>query len=157
MSEVLATLPGIHLPDVTDRPDGVRSAVARGRVRVGAEAFDQIRSRTLAKGDVLTVAQIAGILGAKQASRLLPLCQDVHLGAIDVTIEPDEADAALVVRAFVKAHGPTGVGMEALTAVTIAALTIVDMCRSVSREAEITDVRLVAKTGGQSGDYRFAS
>ena len=155
MSEVLASsLPGVQIPDVSDRPDGMRTAVARGRVRVGAEAFRQIQARTLAKGDVLTVAQVAGILGAKQASRLLPLCQDVRLGAIDVTIEPDEADgASLVVRAFVKAYGATGVGMEALTAVTLAALTIVDMCRSVSREAEITEVRLVAKTGGQSGDY----
>lgn len=157
MSEVLAALPGIHLPDVTARPDAVRSAVARGRVRVGTEAFERIRSGTLAKGDALSVAKIAGILGAKQASRLLPLCQDVRLGAVDVTIEPDEADASLVVQAFVKAQGPTGVGMEALTAVTVAALTLVDMCRSVARDAEITEVRLVAKTGGQSGDYRRGS
>ncbi len=154
MSEVLGSaLPSIQISDVTGRQTAIRTAVARGRVRVGEEAFQQIQARTLAKGDVLTVAQVAGILGAKQTSRLLPLCQDVHLGAIDVTFEPDASDASLVVRAFVKSHGTTGVGMEALTAVTIAALTVVDMCRSVSRDAEITEVRLVAKTGGASGDY----
>ncbi|HYE58176.1 MAG TPA: cyclic pyranopterin monophosphate synthase MoaC [Rhodothermales bacterium] len=153
MSEVESHARGVRLIDVSERPVEVRTAVASGRVRVGEGPFRQIQAGVHPKGDVLTVAQVAGILGAKQASRLLPLCQDVVLRGVEVEMELDETDFAVTIRAYVKAHGATGVAMEALTAVSIAALTIFDMCRAAARDAEITEVRLVAKTGGQSGDY----
>ena len=134
-----------------------RTAVAAGRVRVGAEALALIRQGALAKGDALTVAQVAGVLGAKQASRLIPLCHDVVLQNVIVEFELDDADGSVEVRAITKTDGPTGVEMEALTAVSVAALTVYDMCKSVAPMAVITDVRLLAKTGGASGDYRRPS
>ena len=154
MTETLPPSTGLRVVDVSERPDAPRTAVATGRVRVGEDAFRLIETGRLAKGDALTVAQIAGILGAKQTSRLLPLCQDVLLRGIDVQLALDPDDFAVTIRAYVKTVGPTGVSMEALTAVTTAALTVFDMVRSVAKDAEITAVRLVAKTGGQSGDWR---
>ena len=140
--------------DVSPKPASARTAVAAGRVVLGEEAFRLVKENRIGKGDVMTVAQIAGVLGAKQASRLLPLCHDVLLQNVEVDFELDEAAAAVEIRAITKSEGPTGVEMEALTAVSVAALTIYDMCKSVSKEIGITDVRLLAKTGGQSGDYR---
>ena len=144
---------GVRLADIGEKPSSTRTAVAAGRVRVGDEAFGLIRSGNVRKGDVLSVAQIAGILAAKQASRLIPLCHDVQIKGIEVALTLDEAERAVEIRAYVKTNGPTGVEMEALTAVSIAALTVYDMCKSVSKRIEITDIRLLAKTGGQSGDY----
>lgn len=135
-------------------PLAVRTAVARGRVRVGTEAFVRIRDGAISKGDVLAMAEVAGLLGAKQASRLIPLCQDAPLSGIDLDLSLDETHLAVEIRAFVKTAGSTGVELEALTAVSVAALTVFDMCKSVSRDITITDVQLLAKTGGQSGDYR---
>lgn len=140
--------------DVADKPDTVRTAVAAGRVLLGAEAFQQVQENTVRKGDVLSVAQIAGLQGAKQTSKLIPLCHDVLLQGVDVDFTLDEAEHAVEIRAFAKSTGPTGVEMEALTAVSIAALTIYDMCKSISKEITISDTHLLAKTGGQSGDYR---
>lgn len=144
---------GVRLGDVGEKPSSSRTAVAAGRVRVGEEAFGLIQSGTIRKGDVLAVAQIAGILAAKQTSRLIPLCHDVQVKGIEVSLTLDEAEHAVEIRAYVKTSGPTGVEMEALTAVSLAALTVYDMCKSVSKRIEITDIRLLAKTGGQSGDY----
>lgn len=135
-------------------PSTARTAVARGRVLLGEEVLRRIREQRIRKGDVLGAAQVAGILGAKQASRLLPFCHDVLLEGIDLDFELNEAEQAVEIRAYVKTTGATGVEMEALTAVSVAALTIYDMCKSVAREATITEVQLLAKTGGQSGDYR---
>ena len=143
-----------RMGDVNPHDRTARTAVAVGRVRVGAEALRLIRENALAKGDALVVAQVAGVLGAKQASRLLPLCHDVLLQNVIVEFELDDADGSVEVRAITKTDGPTGVEMEALTAVSIAALTVYDMCKSVSPSIEITDVRLLAKSGGRSGDYR---
>lgn len=143
-----------RMVDVSAKSPTARTAVARGRVLIGEEAFRLVREKGLRKGDVLTVAQVAGILGAKQTSRLIPLCHDVLLEGVDLDFELNEADLAVEVRAYVKTTGPTGVEMEALTAVSVAALTIYDMCKSVSKDVTITDVQLLAKTGGQSGDYR---
>ena len=145
---------GVHMVDVTSKSDTARTALAAGSVRIGEEAFRQIEQETLEKGDVLTVAQIAGITGAKLTSRLIPLCHSVQINGIDVELRLSEKDYAVEVRAFAKSTGPTGVEMEALTAVSVASLTVYDMCKSVTKEIEITDVRLLAKTGGQSGDYR---
>jgi molybdenum cofactor biosynthesis protein MoaC len=146
---------GVQMVDVSARGDATRTALAAGRVRIGEEAFRQIEQETLKKGDVLTVAQIAGITGAKLTSRLIPLCHSVQINGVDLELSlSEEEDFAVEVRAFAKSTGPTGVEMEALTAVNVAALTVYDMCKSVTKEIEITDVRLLAKTGGQDGDYR---
>lgn len=139
--------------DLDARAERPRTAVAEGRVRVGETAFRLLHEGALKGGDVLTVAQVAGILGAKQTSRLLPLCQDVTLRGLDVSLRLDEATHSVVIRASAKAVGSTGVTMEAMTAVSIAALTVFDAVRSTASDAEITGLHLVAKTGGASGDY----
>lgn len=143
-----------RMVDISAKSASVRTAVARGRVLIGEEAFRLVQENRIRKGDVLSVAQVAGILGAKQTSRLIPLCHDVLLEGVDLDLELNEDAFAIDVRAFVKTTGPTGVEMEALTAVSVAALTIYDMCKSVSKDIAITDTHLLAKTGGQSGDYR---
>lgn len=141
------------MADVSDKPSSVRTAVAAGSVLLGEEAFRRVKEHDIQKGDVLTVAQIAGIMGAKQTSNLLPLCHDVQIHGVDVELTLDEEEKAINVRAFAKSIGATGVEMEALTAVSVAALTVYDMCKSVTKDIEITDIHLLAKTGGQSGDY----
>lgn len=148
---------GVQMVDVSDKPGTVRTAVAAGRVLLGEAAYRAVADGRARKGDVLTVAQIAGVMAAKQTSKLIPLCHDVALQGVDVELTLNEADAAVDVRAYVKTTGATGVEMEALTAVALAALTIYDMCKSVSKGIRITDVHLLAKTGGRSGDYRVGS
>lgn len=143
-----------RMGDSGGQASAVRTAVAVGTVRVGPEALRLIRAGEIRKGDVLTVAQVAGVLGAKQASRLLPLCHDVLLQNVEIEYETDDEAGTIAVRAITKTEGPTGVEMEALTAVSVAALTIYDMVKSVARDVEITGVRLLAKTGGQGGGYR---
>jgi molybdenum cofactor biosynthesis protein MoaC len=144
---------GVHMVDVSDKPSSVRTAVATGKVRVGETAFGLIEDGVVPKGDVLSLSQVAGIMGAKQTSKLIPLCHDVALKGIDVDLSLNEEDHSVEIRAFAKSIGSTGVEMEALTAVSIAALTVYDMCKSVSKDIEITGIHLLAKTGGQSGDY----
>jgi molybdenum cofactor biosynthesis protein MoaC len=143
-----------RMTDVGAKLASARTAVAAGRVVLGEEAFRLVKDHQIQKGDVTTVAQVAGVLGAKQASRLIPLCHDVLLQNVQIDFELDEAASAVEIRAITKTEGPTGVEMEALTAVAVAALTIYDMCKSVSKDLSVTDIRLLAKTGGQSGDYR---
>ncbi|XP_037081401.1 molybdenum cofactor biosynthesis protein 1-like [Pollicipes pollicipes] len=140
--------------DVAGKPFTQRRAAASGRVLLGAEAFALVRANGLAKGDVLVVAQLAGIQAAKRTAELVPLCHPLPLGRVAVTLTLDAAHEAVLVRAEVRCTGQTGAEMEALTAVTVAALTVYDMCKAVSKEIEISDVRLEAKSGGQSGDYR---
>jgi len=145
---------GIRMTDVSDQPDSVRTAVAKGTVVIGPEAFERVQNKTIRKGDVLSVAQIAGIMGAKQTSKLLPLCHDVQIDGVEVEFTLDAERNAIDIRAFTKSNGITGVEMEALTAVSIAALTVYDMCKSVTKEIRVNDVHLVAKTGGQSGNWK---
>ncbi len=140
--------------DVSEKSDSVRTAVATGKVLLGEEAFQRVQDDDIQKGDVLTTAQIAGILGAKQTSQLIPLCHDVQIDGVDVEFTFDEEEHAIEIRAYTKSIGVTGVEMEALTAVSITALTIYDMCKSVSKGIRVTDIHLLAKTGGQSGNYR---
>ncbi len=140
--------------DISEKADSVRTAVATGRVHLGPEAFSRVAENTIQKGDVLAISQFAGIMGAKETSRLIPLCHQVALAGIDVELSPDETMHAIEVRAYAKSVGPTGVEMEALTAVSVSCLTIYDMCKSVTKEMVIENIHLVAKTGGQSGDYR---
>ncbi|NND72472.1 MAG: cyclic pyranopterin monophosphate synthase MoaC [Rhodothermales bacterium] len=144
---------GVKMVDVSGKPSTIRTAVAAGSVLVGEKAFRLIEENDIAKGDVLSIAQIAGIIGAKHTSKLIPLCHDVSLKGVDVELSLDESLFSVDIRAFAKSVGPTGVEMEALTAVSIAALTVYDMCKSVSKQIEITNIHLRAKTGGQSGDY----
>ncbi len=144
---------GVHMVDVSDKPSTVRTAVATGKVIVGETAFSLIQDGEVPKGDVMSLSQVAGIMGAKQTSKLIPLCHDVALKGIDVDLSLSETDFAVEIRAFAKSIGATGVEMEALTAVSVAALTVYDMCKSVSKDLEITGIHLLAKTGGQSGDY----
>ncbi len=139
--------------DVSDKSTSTRTAVAIGSVAIGEEAFRLVEENQIRKGDVLTIAQIAGIQGAKQTSNLIPLCHDVALKGVDIELTMNEELFSIEIRTFVKSIGPTGVEMEALTAVSVAALTIYDMCKSVNKSIQISGIHLVAKTGGQSGDY----
>ena len=145
---------GVRMVDVSEKSDSVRTAVAMGKVLLGEEAFQRVQDDDIQKGDVLTTAQIAGIMGAKQTSQLIPLCHDVQIDGVDVEFTFDEDEHAIEIRAYTKSIGVTGVEMEALTAVSITALTIYDMCKSVSKGIRVTDIHLLAKTGGQSGNYR---
>jgi cyclic pyranopterin monophosphate synthase len=133
--------------------DVVRTAVAVGRVEIDRQTLTRIEEGRIPKGDVLGTARLAGVIGAKQTSRLVPLCLDVHLLAVELDITIDHDSSAITIQAYAKSRGSTGVEMEALTAVSVAALTIYDMCKSQTRQINITGVHLLAKTGGQSGDY----
>ena len=146
-----------RMVDISHKSSTARTAVAAGRVIVGEEALRLIRENQIRKGDVLTVSNVAGVLGAKQTSRLLPLCHDVLLQNVEIEFDLNDEEQAVDIRAIVKTEGPTGVEMEALSAVSIAALTVYDMCKSVTKQIEITGLRLLAKTGGRSGDYRRPS
>lgn len=148
---------GVQMVDVGEKPDTVRTALAFGRVVLTEDVYNAIREKDVPKGDVLSVAQIAGIMGAKQTSKLIPLCHDLHLKGVDVELTLSEEDHSVELRAYAKSVGKTGVEMESLTAVSIAALTVYDMCKSMSKDLHITDIHLLAKTGGLSGDYRKSS
>ena len=137
--------------DVGSKPVTTRSATAEGRVRVNETAFSAIRDNAMAKGDVLTVAKIAGIQAAKQTGLLIPLCHALPLDSVDVHTVLDESTCSVHVVATARCCGRTGVEMEALTAVSIACLTVYDMCKAVDRHIAIGDIRLVSKTGGRSG------
>ena len=143
-----------RMVDVTEKRETVREAVAKGRIRVSAECFGKIKEGTMAKGDVLGVARIAGIMGAKRTSELIPLCHILNLTKlnVDFVMHPETCEIEAICTA--KTTGKTGVEMEALTAVSVAALTIYDMCKAVQKNMEITNIRLLEKSGGKSGDYK---
>ena len=145
---------GVRMVDVSSKSDSVRTAVAAGRVLLGDTAFQRVQEEDIEKGDVLTTAQIAGIMGAKQTSKLIPLCHDVQVEGVEVEFTLSEEDKAIEIRAYTKSVGVTGVEMEALTAVSVAALTIYDMCKSVTKGIRIDNIHLLAKTGGQSGNWK---
>lgn len=140
--------------DVGEKGVTRRTAVAAARVLVNDETFSLIRSGGMKKGDVLTVAQIAGVMGAKRTPELIPMCHPILMDGIDLTLHLDEDRRSVEIRATVTCDGRTGVEMEALTAVATAALTVYDMCKAVQKDMVIADVRLVSKTGGVHGDYR---
>ena len=139
--------------DVGEKPSSRRTAVAAGRVLVNDETFELIRSGGIKKGDVLTVAQIAGVMGAKRTFELIPMCHIVPLNGIDLELRLNEEKKSIEISATVSCDGKTGVEMEALTAVATAALTVYDMCKAVQRDIVITDIRLLGKSGGVHGDY----
>jgi len=138
--------------DVGGKPVTAREAVARGRVRMSAGARRLVRAGALKKGDPVQTARLAGIMAAKATATLIPLCHPLPLASIDVTIAP--ARDGFAIEGRVRTNAQTGVEMEALTAVSVAALTLYDMVKAVDRTMTITDVELVEKRGGQSGDYR---
>jgi cyclic pyranopterin phosphate synthase len=141
-----------RMVDVSDKPATAREAVAEGFVRMSAETLALAVSGTGAKGDVRAVAEVAGVMAAKKTSDLIPMCHPLALSKIEVRVEP--ADGGLAVTARVKTTGPTGVEMEALTAASVACLTLYDMLKAAQKDMVIEGVRLVSKTGGKGGDYR---
>jgi len=141
-----------QMVDVGDKVATQREAVARGSVRMEPATLRLILSGGMPKGDVLAVARVAGIMAAKRTPELIPLCHNLLLSHVSVQIEPDATASALLIAATVRTSGQTGVEMEALTAVSVAALTIYDMCKAVDRGMRIGDIRLAEKRGGRSGE-----
>jgi cyclic pyranopterin monophosphate synthase len=142
--------------DVSDKAETERSATARGSVLMKPKTLALIAGGEMKKGDVLSVARLAGIMAAKRTAELIPLCHPLALTSIKVELAIDEARSAVDIEATCKLTGRTGVEMEALTAVSIAALTVYDMCKAVDRSMTIADIRLTAKSGGKSGSYEAA-
>jgi cyclic pyranopterin monophosphate synthase len=143
-----------RMVDVSDKPTTERTAVAEGRVIMSKATLDLILQGDMKKGDVLGTARIAGIMAAKRTHELIPLCHPLAISNVEVTITADEQTPSLLVRATVKVTGATGVEMEALTAVSVACLTIYDMAKAVERGMRIEGIRLLEKFGGKSGRYQ---
>ena len=139
--------------DVGEKDPSCRCAEAGARVLVSRETFELIRTGGMKKGDVLTVAQVAGIMGAKRTPELIPMCHPILMQGADLSLRLDEERCAVDSRATVRCEGRTGVEMEALTAASVAALTVYDMCKAVQKDMVITDLRLISKSGGVHGDY----
>lgn len=142
-----------HMVDITGKQSSSREARAEAWVCMQADTLRAILDGNIPKGDVLATARIAGIQAAKQCSNLIPLCHPLQLTAVTVSFEPDNANNRLRIETFCKLSGKTGVEMEALTAASVAALTIYDMCKALEKGIVITDLRLLAKSGGKSGDF----
>lgn len=143
-----------RMVDVSEKPATERTAVAEGRVVMSKATHKLIQSGNAKKGDVLGVARVAGIMAAKRTHELIPLCHPLALSKVTLDISPDQKLPGCIVRATVKVTGPTGVEMEALTAVSVACLTIYDMIKAAERGVRIEGIHLVEKTGGKSGRYR---
>ena len=142
-----------QMVDVGAKKDSNREAVATAVVYLGPEAFRLVKENKIRKGDVLTVAQLAGIMASKLTPNLIPLCHNIHITHAEVNLELDENKFAVNITGSVNSVGRTGVEMESLTGVTVAALTVYDMCKAVSRDIVISDIKLVKKVGGKTGDY----
>ena len=140
-----------HMVDVSAKADTAREAVAEGRITMSAETLEAVRAGNIKKGDVLGTARIAGIMAAKKTSELLPLCHPLMLSKIAIAFEFE--DHGIRAEARVRLNGPTGVEMEALTAVSVALLTLYDMAKALDKAMVISDIRLLSKTGGKSGDW----
>jgi len=139
--------------DVSGKSDTDRVAIARARVLMKPQTLEMIASGAAPKGDVFAVARVAGIMAAKKTSELIPLCHNIPLASVEIGLAPGADRASVEIDVTAKSVGKTGVEMEALTAASVAALTIYDMCKAVDREMEIDNVRLVHKAGGKSGEY----
>jgi cyclic pyranopterin monophosphate synthase len=142
--------------DVTNKTETTREAVAGGSVTMLPETLSAIMEQGIKKGDVLSVAQLAGIMGAKRTADLIPLCHPLALSSVKVELSCNLERSAVDITATAKITGKTGVEMEALTAVSVAALTIYDMCKAIDKGIQLTDIRLLKKTGGKSGTYESA-
>jgi cyclic pyranopterin phosphate synthase len=139
--------------DVSEKEVTSRIAVARGMVHMRPETLALIRDGKIEKGDVFSVARVAGIMAAKKTSELIPMCHPLNITSVEVDLTPGDTPARVEIEATVRVNGKTGVEMEALTAVTVAALTIYDMCKAVDREMTIRETRLIKKSGGKSGTF----
>lgn len=140
--------------DVSEKADTQRVAVAKGRVSMKAETLERIATGGIAKGDVLAVAQVAGVMAAKQTWQLVPMCHPLFLTGVDIKFFIDRKQNILEIEAKVSTTGKTGVEMEALTAVSVAALTVYDMCKAIDKEMVLGEIRLMEKKGGKSGHFR---
>ena len=143
-----------RMVDVSEKQETLREATAGGTVYVNPDTFGLIIRGELKKGDVLAVAQVAGIMAAKRTSELIPMCHPISITGVDISFATDENRSAIEITATVRCKGETGVEMEALTAVSATALTIYDMCKAVQKDIEISNIRLLRKTGGKSGDFQ---
>ena len=143
----------VRMVDVTAKKPTVRTALAEGKIHMNPETFDLIQRHRVKKGNVLETARIAGIMAAKKTSGLIPMCHPLNITHIQVDFSPDATASCMGIKATVRAIDQTGVEMEAITAVSVAALTIYDMCKSHDKEMTITNIRLLKKTGGKSGTY----
>jgi len=146
-----------RMVDITAKPDTRREAEARGVVRMQAATFDLLKKGRMEKGDVLAVAQLAGVMAAKQTPALIPLSHPILIGDVKIEFKLDEENSTVEIAAIVDSVGKTGVEMEALTSVAVAALTIYDMCKAVDRGMRIENIRLVRKSGGKSGNITIES
>jgi cyclic pyranopterin phosphate synthase len=142
-----------RMVDVSAKNETVREAVAEGRVIMLPETLSLILDQKVAKGDVFGVARVAGIMAAKKTADVIPLCHPLNLSSVDIAFEPDKPASSVIIRATVRTTGKTGVEMEALTAVSVACLTIYDMCKAVDRAMTVTGIRLMKKSGGKSGTF----
>jgi cyclic pyranopterin phosphate synthase len=148
-----------RMVDVTAKASTERVAMAQAKILLRPETLEKIQRRAIAKGDVLAIAQVAGVMGAKRTPDLIPMCHPLFLSSVDISFEEDtqpnvDGLCSITIVATVKTTGQTGVEMEAMTAVSVAALTIYDMCKAMDREMTVTNICLLAKSGGKSGTYR---
>ncbi|MCF6270784.1 MAG: cyclic pyranopterin monophosphate synthase MoaC [Melioribacteraceae bacterium] len=141
--------------DVSEKQTTTRTAKAYGKVILGERVFRLVANNNVEKGDVLTTAKIAGISAAKKCSDLIPLCHNIFISKVDVELQLNEKDFSVEIFSFAKTTAQTGIEMEALTATSIAALTIYDMCKGVDKSLVIKDIHLLSKTGGKSGEYSY--
>lgn len=144
----------VRMVDVTDKGHTHRTAVASGHIKMNPETFRRIQDQKVKKGNVFETARIAGILAAKKTSELIPMCHPLFVTHVSVDFFLDESSSSITIESSVQINGPTGVEMEALTAVAVSALTIYDMCKSYDKEMTITDIFLTEKSGGKSGHYK---
>ncbi len=142
-----------NMVDVSAKTSNLRTAEAFGEVFVSGELFEKIKKNEIEKGDVLTTAKIAGIQGGKKTSELIPLCHNIFISKLDVNLKLNEKNKSVEIISYAKTNSVTGIEMEALTAVSIAALTVYDMCKAVDKSIRISNIKLLSKTGGKSGDY----
>ena len=142
-----------RMVDVGEKADTKRNAVAKGSIYMQPETLRRIRAGTMEKGDVLSVAQTAGIMAAKNTASVIPMCHNIMITGVEMDFTMDEENSAIHIEACASTIGKTGIEMESLHAVSVAALTIYDMCKAIDRGMRLTDIRLVKKSGGKSGDY----
>lgn len=142
-----------RIVDVSEKSDSTREAIAVGTITMKKETIDRIKKGSISKGDVLSVAQVGGIMGAKSTPHIIPMCHPIMISGCDISFKIDSENNKIQITAVTKTFGKTGVEMEALSAVSVAALTIYDMCKAIDREMIISDIMLLKKSGGKSGIF----
>ncbi|MGB9856318.1 MAG: cyclic pyranopterin monophosphate synthase MoaC [Caldisericum exile] len=142
-----------EMVDVSEKEISTRTAEAYAEVKVSKEIFNAIKNNTVKKGDVLSIAKFAGIQAAKKTSELIPLCHNIFISKIDVELKLNSKNTTVEIKSFAKTTAQTGIEMEALTAVAVAALTVYDMCKAIDKSMVISEIKLLSKTGGKSGNY----